>query len=82
MISLLLEISSLAVLVYKALKGPSPQYLADDCKLTSTADFLLSIPVVHTHTHMFTTIGALLLRLQTTVIQDYNDIKLIKISHS
>jgi len=53
MISLLLEISSLAVLVYKALKGPSPQYLADDCKLTSTADFLLFIPVVHTHTHVY-----------------------------
>jgi len=27
----------LAVLVYKALNGLSPQYLADDCQLTSTA---------------------------------------------
>ena len=28
---------NLAVLVYKAMNGLSPQYLADDCQLTSTA---------------------------------------------
>ena len=44
----------LADLVYKALNGRSPQYLADDCQLTTTINRLDRLTSLHVQFHELT----------------------------